>query len=135
MIARVLLGWEFRERTKTMEHLVVYRTVEVDGLSIFYREAGPKDRPTILLLHGLPSSSRMFQPLLSKLADSYHLVAPDYPGYGHSDWPDPKQFTYTFDHIASVMDEFTRKAFEEPKRHAQEQLADMIMRTDKVGYA
>jgi pimeloyl-ACP methyl ester carboxylesterase len=81
----------------------------VDGLSIFYREAGPKDAPTILLLHGLPSSSRMFQPLLTRLADSYHLIAPDYPGYGHSDWPDPKQFDYTFEHIASVMDRFTVK--------------------------
>jgi len=83
-------------------------TVKVDGLSIFYREAGPKDAPTILLLHGLPSSSRMFQPLLTRLADNYHLVAPDYPGYGHSDWPDPKQFDYTFDHIARVMDDFTQ---------------------------
>ena len=91
-----------------MEQQVFYRTVKVDGLSIFYREAGPKDAPTILLLHGLPSSSRMFQPLLTRLADSYHLVAPDYPGFGHSDWPDPKQFDYTFDHIASVMDHFTR---------------------------
>jgi len=89
-----------------MEHQVFYRTVKVDGLSIFYREAGRKDAPTILLLHGLPSSSRMFQPLLTRLADSYHLVAPDYPGYGHSDWPDPMQFDYTFDHIASVMHDF-----------------------------
>src|SRR5450755_96255 len=93
---------------RAMEQPVFYRTVKVDGLSIFYREAGPKDAPTILLLHGLPSSSRMFQPLLTRLADSYHLVAPDYPGFGHSDWPDPKQFDYTFDHIASVMDDFTQ---------------------------
>lgn len=90
-----------------MEFQVFYRTVKVDGLTIFYREAGPKDAPIILLLHGLPSSSRMFQPLLTRLADSYHMVAPDYPGFGHSDWPDPKQFDYTFDHIASVMDSFT----------------------------
>ena len=68
----------------------LYRTVKIDGLSIFYREAGPKDAPTILLLHGLPSSSRMFEPLLARLSDRYHLVAPDYPGFGHSDWPDPK---------------------------------------------
>jgi len=86
---------------------ISYRTVEVDGLSIFYREAGPKDAPTILFLHGLPSSSRMFQPLLTRLSDSYHLVAPDYPGYGHSDWPNPKNFAYTFDHIASTMQDFT----------------------------
>jgi pimeloyl-ACP methyl ester carboxylesterase len=96
------------EKEKPMELKVVYRTVKVDGLSIFYREAGPKDAPTILLLHGLPSSSRMFQPLLTRLADKYHLVAPDYPGFGHSDWPDPKQFDYTFDHIASVMNGFTQ---------------------------
>jgi pimeloyl-ACP methyl ester carboxylesterase len=87
---------------------IFYRTIQVDGLSIFYRETGPKDAPTILLLHGLPSSSRMFQPLLTRLADDYHLVAPDYPGFGHSDWPDPKQFRYTFDHIATVMEDFTQ---------------------------
>ena len=91
-----------------MEKQILYRTVKVNGLSVFYREAGPKDAPVILLLHGLPSSSRMFQPLLTRLADSYHLIAPDYPGYGHSDWPDPKQFDYTFDHIASVMNDFTQ---------------------------
>ncbi len=101
-------GLDARTKDKIMEQQVFYRTVKVDGLSIFYREAGPKHAPTILLLHGLPSSSRMFQPLLTRLADNYHLVAPDYPGYGHSDWPDPKQFDYTFDHIASVMDSFTQ---------------------------
>jgi pimeloyl-ACP methyl ester carboxylesterase len=97
-----------QRKDKAMEQQVFYRTVKVEGLSIFYREAGPKDAPTILLLHGLPSSSRMFQPLLTRLADNYHLVAPDYPGFGHSDWPDPKQFDYTFDHIATVMDGFTQ---------------------------
>jgi pimeloyl-ACP methyl ester carboxylesterase len=97
-----------QKKEKTMEQQVFYRTVKVDGLTIFYRETGPKDAPTILLLHGLPSSSRMFQPLLTRLSDSYHLVAPDYPGFGHSDWPDPKQFDYTFDHIASVMNDFTQ---------------------------
>lgn len=96
-----------QKRNAAMEQQIVYRTVQVDGLSIFYREAGPKDAPIILLLHGLPSSSRMFQPLLTRLADEYHLIAPDYPGYGHSDWPDPKQFDYTFDHIAGVMEHFT----------------------------
>jgi len=86
---------------------VFYRTVKVDGLSIFYREAGPKDAPAILLLHGLPSSSRMYEPLLSRLADRYHLIAPDYPGFGHSDWPDPTQFGYTFDRFAQIMNHFT----------------------------
>src|SRR4029077_6359858 len=91
-----------------MEHPTFYRTAKVDGLSIFYREAGPRDARTLLLLHGFPSSSRMFEPLFARLADHYHLVAPDYPGFGHSDWPDPKAFNYTFDHIASVMDDFTQ---------------------------
>ncbi len=90
-----------------MKSLVSYRTVKVDGLSIFYREAGRKDAPTLLLLHGLPSSSRMFEPLFSRLSDRYHLIAPDYPGFGHSDWPDPKKFAYTFDHLATVIEHFT----------------------------
>ena len=90
-----------------MKFRVTYRAVQVDGLSIFYREAGPTNAPTILLLHGFPSSSRMFEPLFSRLSDRYHLVAPDYPGFGHSDWPNPKEFKYTFDHLAQVMERFT----------------------------
>ena len=89
-----------------MKHPTSYRTIRVDGLSIFYREAGPKDAPMILLLHGLPSSSRMFEPLFARLSDRCHLVAPDYPGFGHSDWPEPKKFVYTFDHIAEIMNHF-----------------------------
>src|SRR5437588_12992403 len=77
------------EKERPMEHPTVNRTTQIDGLSIFYREAGPKDAPTLLLLHGLPSSSRMFEPLFARLSDRYHLVAPDYPGFGHSNWPDP----------------------------------------------
>ena len=90
-----------------MKHPTLYRTTPIDGLSIFYREAGPKDAPTLLLLHGLPSSSRMFEPLLTRLSDRYHMIAPDYPGFGHSAWPDPKQFAYTFDHCADIMNRFT----------------------------
>jgi len=71
------------------------------------RNAGPENRPTILLLHGLPSSSRRFEPLFDRLAGRYHLVAPDYPGFGHSDRPDPKEFAYTFDHPAEIMTGFT----------------------------
>jgi pimeloyl-ACP methyl ester carboxylesterase len=89
-----------------VQHPTFYRTVEVDGLSLFYREAGPKAAPTILLLHGLPSSSRMFEPLFARLSDGYRLVAPDYPGFGHSDWPDSKAFAYTFDHLAAMMNRF-----------------------------
>jgi pimeloyl-ACP methyl ester carboxylesterase len=91
----------------TMAHPIFYRTIKIDEISIFYRETGPKDAPTILLLHGLPTSSRQFEPLFARLSDRFHLVAPDYPGFGHSDWPDPKKFSYTFDHIAEVMTHFT----------------------------
>ena len=90
-----------------MGHPTYYRTTQIDGLSIFYREAGPKDAPTLLLLHGLRSSSRMFEPPFARLSDSYHLVAPDYPGFGRSDWPDPKKFAYTFDHFAEIVNHFT----------------------------
>ena len=86
--------------------MVFYRTVKVDGLSVFYREAGRPDAPTLLLLHGFPSSSRMYEPLLTRLSARYHLVAPDYPGFGHSDAPGA-EFSYTFDHIAQVMQHFT----------------------------
>jgi pimeloyl-ACP methyl ester carboxylesterase len=100
-------NWANAEQS-VMRQPVFYRTVKVDGLSIFYREAGPRDAPVLLLLHGLPSSSRMFEPLFSRLSDQFHLVAPDYPGFGHSDWPNPKEFNYTFDHIATVIDHFTQ---------------------------
>src|SRR6201993_5024764 len=87
---------------------LTYRTIEADGLRLFYREAGPPDAPTLLLLHGFPSSSRMFDTLIPLLADRYHLIAPDYPGFGNSDAPSPKQFAYTFDRIADVVDGFTQ---------------------------
>ena len=70
---------------------------------VFYRQAGPTDAPILLLLHGYPTSSRMFEPLLSRLQAKYRLVAPDYPGFGHSEAPDPAVFTYTFDRLAEVM--------------------------------
>lgn len=93
--------------TPSMTRHTSYRTVKVGSHSIFYREAGPRDAPAILLLHGLPSSSRMFETLLTRLGDKFHLVAPDYPGFGHSDMPDSKAFSYTFDNIARVMNQFT----------------------------
>ena len=96
-----------QEDERPVEPPTSYRTIEIDGLSIFYREAGAKDAPTLLLLHGFPSSSRMYQPLLARLADRYRLIAPDYPGFGHSDWPELKTFAYTFDHLAAIMEHFT----------------------------
>jgi pimeloyl-ACP methyl ester carboxylesterase len=88
---------------------VRYKTVKVGDLDIFYREAGPKDAPTVLLLHGFPTSSQMFRNLIPALADQYHMVAPDYPGYGHSSMPLHDKFNYTFDNVAKVIDEFTEK--------------------------
>jgi pimeloyl-ACP methyl ester carboxylesterase len=79
----------------------------VDGLSVFYREAGAPDAPTLLLLHGFPSSSHMFRNLIPLLADDFHLVAPDLPSFGKSDMPKPDKFDYTFDHLADVIDRFT----------------------------
>ena len=86
---------------------IAYRTAEVDGLSVFYREAGAPDAPTLLLLHGFPSSSHMFRNLIPLLADEFHLVAPDLPSFGKSDMPKPDEFDYTFDHLADVIDRFT----------------------------
>jgi pimeloyl-ACP methyl ester carboxylesterase len=88
---------------------ISYHSVSLQGLDIFYREAGPANAPTVLLLHGFPSSSRMWEPLLPLLADKYHLVAPDYPGFGNSSAPSPSNFEYTFDNIACVMNELTTK--------------------------
>ena len=82
---------------------VAYRSVTVDGIGIAYREAGSPDRPTLLLLHGLPSSSRMYDGLLRALGDTYHLVAPDYPGFGNSAAPPATQLRYSYDRLASVM--------------------------------
>ena len=79
-----------------------YHRVVVGGVGVFYREAGPPDAPTIVLLHGYPSSSRMFDGLIPLLASRYHLIAPDYPGFGHSDASPPSQYAYTFDHLAET---------------------------------
>ena len=81
-----------------------YHRTEVDGVGIFYREAGPKDAPTIVLLHGFPSSSRGYNMLIPLLATRYHVVAPDFPSFGHSDTPSPAVYDYTFDHLAETVD-------------------------------
>ncbi|HXZ96141.1 MAG TPA: alpha/beta hydrolase [Burkholderiales bacterium] len=87
---------------------VTYHKKKVDNLEIFYREAGRSDAPVILLLHGFPSSSRMFDPLFPLLSSRYHLVALDFPGFGHSAAPPPERFSYTFDHLAQVTDHFAQ---------------------------
>ncbi|MFC0515790.1 alpha/beta fold hydrolase [Mucilaginibacter angelicae] len=94
-------------KTQTMEtNQIHYRNIKANGLNIFYREAGPKDAPTILLLHGYPTSSHMFRNLIPILSTKYHVLAPDLPGFGFSDMPDHTQFKYTFDNLANTMQSF-----------------------------
>src|SRR5580698_10362174 len=84
-----------------------YRKADVDGLKVFYREAGRPDAPTLLLLHGFPTAGHMFRELIPMLADRFHLIAPDLPGFGQSDMPSRERFSYTFDTIARVIERFT----------------------------
>ena len=86
-----------------------YRTVNIDGLEIFYREAGSRDNPAILLLHGFPTSSHMFRNLIPALSDKFHVVAPDYPGFGNSAMPSVDAFDYSFDNLANVVEKFTEQ--------------------------
>jgi len=88
---------------------VHFNTTKVNGITLFYREAGPKDAPVLLLLHGYPTSSNMFRNLIPKLSDNYHVIAPDLPGFGFSDMPPKDQFTYTFDNIATTIQGFIDK--------------------------
>ena len=92
--------------TTTTLPQVSYRTKTVDGVSLFYREAGDAKNPTLVLLHGYPSSSFMYRDLILRLADRFHVVAPDYPGFGHSDAPATSDYEYTFDHLADTIDQF-----------------------------
>ena len=106
-----ILGIAFVDSTARAENApgVAYRTVMIEDVEIFYREAGDPARPTIVLLHGFPTSSHMFRDLITELADEYHLVAPDYPGYGYSSMPGVDEFDYTFDNVASIMEQFVDK--------------------------
>ena len=88
---------------------VHYQTAKIDGVDVFYREAGPRQAPVLLLLHGFPTSSHMFRDLITRLDDQYHIIAPDYPGYGYSGAPDHTQFAYTFDNYASIVDKLTEQ--------------------------
>ncbi|MEO9806237.1 MAG: alpha/beta hydrolase [Reichenbachiella sp.] len=88
---------------------VQHKTIEINGLEIFYREAGSPDNPTILLLHGYPTSSHMFRNLMTDLSDSYHLLAPDYPGFGNSEQPSMETFDYTFDNVSLIVEDFLSK--------------------------
>ncbi len=98
------VGSRKQERIRTL-----HKTIRVGALDIFYREAGPPDAPAILLLHGFPTSSQMFRTLIPLLADRYHVIAPDYPGFGRSSMPPRTTFAYTFDNIATVIERFTEQ--------------------------
>ncbi|NNG17554.1 MAG: alpha/beta hydrolase [Gemmatimonadales bacterium] len=89
--------------------MVEHKTATIEGLEIFYREAGPKDAPVVLLLHGFPTSSHMFRNLIPELAAEYHVVAPDYPGYGNSAMPSVDQFEYTFDRLTDIVEQLTEQ--------------------------
>jgi pimeloyl-ACP methyl ester carboxylesterase len=88
---------------------ISYKTAQVNGCKLFYREAGDPQAPAVLLLHGFPTSSHMFRNLIPDLSEQYHVIAPDLPGFGFSDAPDRKSFAYTFDHLAEVIGKFTEQ--------------------------
>ncbi len=108
LLGLVLLTMEISVFAQTTEPStparVTHNTVKTDGVDVFYREAGPKDAPVLLLLHGFPTSSHMFRNLIPQLAGTYHVIAPDYPGFGQSGMPERSKFSYTFDNYAQVVD-------------------------------
>lgn len=106
VVAAMLFAINAIAQDKSHVMPTTYTYAQVDGLKIFYREAGAKNAPTIVLLHGFPSSSRQFDRMIPLLAEKYHIVAPDFPGFGHSDSPPPEQYAYTFDHIAETTNHF-----------------------------
>lgn len=97
------------EKESITNYPTKYQTVDIDGIEIFYREAGSKEAPTLLLLHGYPTSSHMFRNLIQDLSSEYHLIAPDYPGYGRSEQPPMAEFEYTFDNFAHIIEQFLEK--------------------------
>ena len=107
-LAGLALGFVTAQPAFAAESLsdVKYRTVTIDGQDIFYREAGDPNDPTIVLLHGFPTSSHMFRELIPQLSDRFHLVAPDYPGFGQSSMPTVDEFDYSFDNLANVISSF-----------------------------
>jgi pimeloyl-ACP methyl ester carboxylesterase len=110
LLVAALLAFATASPAIAADTRVHHRTVQIDGVDIFYREAGPAGAPAVLLLHGFPTSSEMFRNLIPALADRYHVLAPDYPGFGFSAAPDRAQFAYTFDHYAQLIDHFVQKA-------------------------
>ena len=106
-LASTSLALASTETAANAQNDVLYKTIEIEGVDIFYREAGSPNAPTLLILHGFPTSSHMFRELIEDLKDDYHLVAPDYPGFGNSEQPSMDEFDYTFDNLAKVVEQFT----------------------------
>ncbi|MCK0103377.1 alpha/beta fold hydrolase [Pseudohalocynthiibacter aestuariivivens] len=106
---QALANSEAIDASAQSEAAVHYKNVEIDGLDIFYREAGPKDAPTLLLLHGFPTSSQQYRNLIPELSDEFHVIAPDYPGFGRSSMPPRDEFDYSFASYASLMESFTKE--------------------------
>lgn len=102
-------GEEAGRTMSQASHPVHHRRIQVEGIDLFYREAGPRNAPTLLLLHGFPTSSQMYRDLIPLLADRFHVIAPDYPGFGQSAAPSPSEFEYSFDNFARLMDRFTQQ--------------------------
>jgi len=98
-----------KSKSMTHKHATLFKTIEINGLNIAYREAGNPQNPTIVLLHGFPSSSHQYRKVLSQLSDDFHLIAPDYPSFGNSDFPLASEYKYTFDNIAKTIDAFLEK--------------------------
>ena len=98
-----------QSENKSTNMMIKYKRIQVEDCNVFYREAGMADKPTVLLLHGFPSSSAMFRELIPELADEYHLIAPDFPSFGQTESPSREQFAYSFDHLARIVDKFTEE--------------------------
>src|ERR687898_1811914 len=98
-----------KQMSRSTTTKVLYKTAVVEVLSIFYREAGYPSNPKLLLLHGFPASSHQYRNLISALSDRFHIIAPDYPGFGNSDMPSPDKFDYTFDRLSEIIEGFLKK--------------------------
>jgi pimeloyl-ACP methyl ester carboxylesterase len=98
-----------RDAHSVAPNTVTYKTTLVDGLNIAYREAGDQQNPKLVLLHGFPASSHQYRDLIADLAGDFHVIAPDYPGFGNSDMPDPTSFAYTFDRLAEITNKFLKQ--------------------------
>lgn len=109
MFTLLVLGLPIAHARDAPDTMVRYRTEKIDGVDVFYRDAGPRDAPVVVLLHGFPTSSHMFRDLIPRLADRYRVIAPDYPGYGFSEQPDRSKFAYTFEHYSKIVDQLLER--------------------------